>query len=659
MYMSKKLTRPISLLLSLVMVFSVAAVGGTNVSSPAKTAAAAQSVKLNGSSAAVSQSKSVNLTTAKAGKTTAQAAVKNSFVDSNPFIVIPGITDSDVALLNADGTPVLNADGTPYVKGGFMVDESSLPTYIAKTLALPLLKMLITQKDNGFTKAVYNATIPVFWRQATNPDGTPVQNLQVVKYEKSFASLTQNQIDDLFKNIPLQAMCNEIGYNKVYYFAYNIIGDPMATARELDQYIQMVKAQTGCKKVNILNASLGASIFTSYCEQFKDKGDVEKVVNVVALNNGTKILDDIYSGNLNLSDEMLYKDFFPTILANSDGTKTTGYLINLALRLIPKQILKDTIMAVLNGAMDAMLRCAPNFWAMIPKEDYPALANKWLSDPKYAVMRAKTDAFYHAQLDLQDNLNYMIKEKGLQFNNICGYNLHFSDITSILSLLGSNATINSDSVINIQSTSMGATAAPAGTQLPAAYLAAHAGSKYISPDKSIDASTCAFPDNTWFFYNQQHEDAGNNEACMNLAKELYLNPNMKNINSDPARFPQFNTTSNSKELRRNLEPEAYAVLAKYEAGTYTISAADLTELKAAIVQGQAVLDATKGDQAQVDAATTRVSNILIKIGYIQAPAPAAAPDPTKEFFAKVLDTLMKAASDLAYQYIGPKGLSDK
>jgi hypothetical protein len=36
--------------------------------------------------------------------------------------------------------------------------------------------MLITQKDNGFTKAVYNAAIPVFWRQATNPDGTPVQN---------------------------------------------------------------------------------------------------------------------------------------------------------------------------------------------------------------------------------------------------------------------------------------------------------------------------------------------------------------------------------------------------------------------------------------------------------------------------------------------------
>jgi hypothetical protein len=518
--------------------------------------------------------------------------------------------------------------------------------------------MLITQKDNGFTKQVYETAKKAVWRQATNTDGTPVQNLQVIKYESSFANLTTQQIDNLFRNIPLQGICEKIGYDHVYYFAFNIIGDPMATARELDQFIQMVKAQTGHDKVNILNASLGASIFTSYCEQFKEKGDVEKVVNVVALNNGSMILRDIYAGNLDLSGEKLYRDYFPTAFASSDGTKTTGYLVNLAIRLIPKQILIDTLSAVLNGVMDSMLRCAPNFWAMIPREDYPALANKWLSGPKYAAMRAKTDAFYQAQLHLEDNLKYMIAEKGLKFNNVCGYGLHFSDITSILDILGSNATINSDSVIHVQSTAMGATAAPAGQQLPADYLAAHAG-KYISPDKGVDASTCTFPDNTWFFYQQQHEDAGCNAACMNLVGELYLNPNMKNINSDPAHYPQFNTTSNSKDIRRNLEPEAKAVLAKYEAGNYTINAADLAELKAAIIQGQAVLDATKGDQAQVDAASTRLNNILIKIGYREAPTPAAAPDPVNVFFTKLLDKLMKAASDLAYQYIGPKGFSDK
>ena len=656
--MSKKFCKLAALILAVVLIFSAVlsiTPGTVNISAAAPVTAGA---KPAASSAAAIQNKPSAATAIKAEKTSSQAAAKQCGCDNNPFIVVPGITDSDVALLNADGTPVLNDDGTPYVKGGFMVDESSLPAYIAKTLAWPLAKMLITQKDNGFTDAVYEAAKPVFWRQATNPDGTPVQNLQVVKYNKSFASLTQEQIDNLFKNIPLQSICEKIGYDHVYYFAFNIIGDPMATARELDQFIQMVKEQTGHKKVNILNASLGASIFTAYCEQFKDKGDVEKVVNVVALNNGSLILRDIYAGNLDLSDESLYRDFFPSAFANSDGTKTTGYLVNLLIRLMPKKILVGTLNAVMNGAMDAMLRCAPNFWAMIPKEDYPALADKWLSGPKYAECRAKTDAFYRAQLHLENNLKYMTEEKGLEFNNVCGYNLRFSYITSILGLLGSDKTVNSDSVIHIQSTSMGATAAPAGQQLPADYLAAHAGSKYISPDKSVDASTCAFPDNTWFFLNQPHEDAGTNSACMNLVGELFLNLDFKNINSDPSRFPQFNYTSNSKELRRHLVPEAKGALADFEAGKLTLNSTDSAELKGAIAQGQAVLDMTIGNQVQASNAAKRLENILIKVGYRDAPV-AAKPDEVKDFFNKLLDKLLKAASDLAYKYIGAQGYSEK
>ncbi len=660
----KGFKRPVSLLLSLVMFFSVVSVGVTGIAGSAETGFTAQRVKLDSSSAAAEVKPAVMAETGKTAaktetvRTDAKTETDSCDCPNNPFIVVPGITDSDVALLNADGSPILGADGKPYIKGGFMIEQDNIIKDVAGKLALPLAKMLITQKDNGFTDAVYEAAKPVFWRQATNPDGTPVQNLQVVRYEESFANLTQEQIDNLFINIPLQGICEKIGYDHVYYFAFNIIGDPMETARELDKFIQNVKAQTGHDKVNILNASLGASIFTSYCEQFKDKGDVQKVVNVVALNNGSMILRDIYAGNLDLSGEMLYRDYFPTALADGDS-KTIGYLVNLLIRLIPKQILSDTFNAVLNGAMDGMLRCAPNFWAMIPKEDYPALAEKWLSDPKYAIMRAKTDAFYQAQLNLEDNLNYMIKEEGLEFNNVCGYSLHFSDITSILAILGSNASINSDSVIHVQSTAMGATAAPAGQQLPSDYLAAHAGSKYISPDKGVDASTCAFPDNTWFFYMQQHEDAGCNAACMNLVGELFLNPDMKNINSNPASYPQFNTTSNSKDLRRHLEPEAKVVLAEYEAGTYTITPDDLIELRTAITQGQSVLAATKGDQAQVDAASARINAILIKIGYRDAPVPAEAPDPVTVFFTNLLETLLKAASDAEYKHVGPQGFSDR
>lgn len=655
--MNRTLRRAMSLLLSVTLLFSVAALNGS-YTGPSTPKAFATQVETAAGGPATRPLNTQMPVGVPACATEAETNPDGCSCEHNPFIVVPGITDSDVALLDAQGNPVLGSDGKPYIKGGFMVDEDEIINTALKNLALPLAKMLITQKDNGFTDAVYETAKSAFWRQATNKDGTPAENLEVVRYETSFAELTEEEINHLFINIPLRGICDIIGYDHVYYFAFNIIGDPMETARELDAFIQRVKAQTGHDKVNILNASLGASIFTAYAEQFKDKGDVEKVVNIVALLNGSLILRDLYAADFNLSDEALYRDFFPAVLADGDS-KAIGYLVNLLILFIPRQVLLDTFNAVLNGAMDSMLRCAPNFWAMIPREDYPVLADKWLSGEEYAVMRAKADAFHQAQLNLEDNMLYMIREKGAEINNVCGYNLRFSDMTNVLTMINADKTVNSDGVIHVQSTALGVTAAPAGEQLPADYLAAHAGSRYISPDKGLDASTSVLPDNTWFFYGQDHEEAGKNAACMNLVGELFTNPAFKNIHSDPARFPQFNTGSDSKEIRRTLLPDAQRVLVLYTAGEFDIDAADLTELNAAIAEAEDVLNATIGDRVAAKAATQRLKDILIKIGYRQAPPPAVEPDPVKVFFTRLLDTLLKAANELAYDIVGPRGYFDK
>lgn len=575
----------------------------------------------------------------------------------NPFIVVPGITDSDVALLDAEGNPVLREDGRPYVKGGFMLDEDEIMQMALRNLAWPLARMLITQKDNGFTDAVYDTAKAAFWRQATNKDGTPVQNLKVVRYEKSFAELSDEEIDHLFINIPLRSICETIGYDHVYYFSFNIIGDPMQTARELDEFIQLVKEQTGHDKVDILNVSLGASIFTAYAEQFKDKGDVEKIVNAVALLNGATALRDLFAGDLNLGDESLYKEFLPELLA-AENLKSVGYLANLLIRIFPKQVLLDTLDAVLNGAMDSMIRCAPNFWAMLPEEDYPAMADKWISGPEYAVLRQKTDAFYQAQLNFEENQLYMVQQKGASIHNVCGYGLSYSDISPFLGIVASDKTTNSDGVIHVQSTSMGATAAPAGRRLSDEYLNAHAGSRYISPDKGLDASTCLFPDRTWFFYNQDHEEAGKNAACMNLVAELFTNPNLVDVYSDPERFPQFNTGSDSKEIRRWLLPDAKKALEAYEAGELEIGPEDLAELNAAIAEAEDVLKVTIGDRQQAEAATNRLKNALIKIGVREAPKEKET-GPAAQFFLNLIEALLKVASDSAYEVVGPQGYSDR
>jgi hypothetical protein len=85
----------------------------------------------------------------------------------------------------------------------------------------------------------------------------------------------------------------------------------------------------------------------------------------------------------------------------------------------------------------------------------------------------------------------------------------------------------------------------------------------------------------------------------------------------------------------------------------------LAELNAAIAQAEDALKATIGDQAVATAATQRLKNILIEIGYRTAPPPAVEPDPVKVFFTALLDRLLKAASELTYRFVGPQGYSDR
>jgi pimeloyl-ACP methyl ester carboxylesterase len=419
------------------------------------------------------------------------------------------ITHSTTYLLDENGNHALDKDGNEIKSGSFILDRTTLVPDIVKQLAFPMAKMLITQRDNGFTDAVYNAAKSAVWIQATNPDGTTANNLEVKKYETSYAGLPREEVEWLHINVPLQSVTEVIGEDLVYFFTFSIVGDAMLAAQELDEFIQKIKNETGKDKVNLLGISMGGTIFTAYAEQYREKGDISQVINVVSVLNGTKLVGDIYALNLDFSDEMLYKEFLPIVMEDATGSRAWGYLANLIIRIIPKDILTGFIEAAITGVIDQMLRCAPQFWALIPREDYPALAERWLSGEEYAYMRSRTDAFYQAQMNLEDNMRYMVEQQGVAINNFCGYNLRFGTIMGALDILGSSLTSNGDSVVTVESASMGATAAPAGTQLPESYLNAHSAAAVISPGQGVGCVHLRVAEeHLVFFYNQETKPPG-------------------------------------------------------------------------------------------------------------------------------------------------------
>ena len=109
--------------------------------------------------------------------------------------------------------------------------------------------------------------------------------------------IVQKQI---YNNIPLQAFAEMAGEDHLYYFAYNSFGNNSDIVDELYAFIQMVKAETGHDKVNLIPVSLGGSIATAYFDAYGSKNDVNRVCYFVPATNGSTLIADAFSKNIDL-----------------------------------------------------------------------------------------------------------------------------------------------------------------------------------------------------------------------------------------------------------------------------------------------------------------------------------------------------------------------
>lgn len=564
--------------------------------------------------------------------------------DEYPLIIVPGINHSPVYLCDENDEVIFDEDGNTTNGTLLLIDDSNLVPTVIKYVALPLIMMLLTQKDCGLAAGVKVLVDEMLSLQKTNPDGSMVNNLQLKDFHFPLSEFDENSFDGeydkswFYRQLPIQAYTNIVGEDEVYLYTFNLFGNVMESAKGLDEFIQFVKEETGSDKVNLLNVSLGGTVFTAYMDQFDASKDVNEIVSVVAVHDGTRILEDFYQREWNLTDESIYKDLFPYIMSVEGDSAALGYLINILLRILPRAELELLLTSAYDVIFENFLHNTSQFWAMLPSDAYPELAEKYLSDDEHAELRKSTDAFYQAQLNLEDNIRKFMA-KGGQFNTICGYGLSFGEQEySFFATVECYDKVNSDGIIQLDSTSLGATAA-----LPGEKVAAK-DPKYLSPDGEVDASTCAFPDNTWFFENQHHE-IGGNDVALKLAVELILDDTLIDVNSNPARWPQFNGTRNTKWVTRSYLEDA----AKIDRSTLT--AEQVAELDAALAETEEMMNRTiidvEGDAATVE----RLYNALVLCGAYEAEEDTSTTD-------MILNTIAKAASDITYKIFGPKGFFD-
>jgi pimeloyl-ACP methyl ester carboxylesterase len=350
-----------------------------------------------------------------------------------------------------------------------------------------------------------------FCRQRDGPRRQPINNVELVRYPYSVARCTPQEKNFIYSSMRLTNYTEIAGEDHLYYFAYSSFGNNLEIAEELYEYIQQVKRETGHDKVNLVPVSLGGTIANTLLEYYPQVyTDLNRVLYIVPALDGSSIVGDIYTDNLSLSDDMLYNKLAPSLLEGG----YLGYVINIAMRLLPKEVLR----AVLDKAIDslfesALLNCTV-MWSLVPSWAYPEAAAKHLSEPEQAEIKRQTDLYYQAQRNSRANILKLV-ESGVDVLNIVDYN------QMLYAIAGSYDELNADGVIHLDSTSMGATSGYIDTPLPEGYVqqdtyCTHPGQhNHISPDGIVDASTGILPESTWYFRNQHHEGTGRNDVSSN------------------------------------------------------------------------------------------------------------------------------------------------
>ena len=469
-----------------------------------------------------------------AGATTATAEELhtecNGECEYYPTIIIPGLGQSNVWLVDDNGEFVLDSDGNKTAVFPGVMDLGA----IIKTAIGPLLLSVITQRDMGFSDAVADIINLIFGINKCDEYAQTSKNVVVEKYPYSLADCTEEEKAAPYHHVPLNLDESTFPEDHLYYFSYNSFGNHIDITKELYDYIHMVMEQTGHDKVALSPISQGGTISNALFEYHPDIMDsIAKVLYIVPCLDGTTLIGDVFSDKIRLTDpEALYNGLLSTFF-----DLETASMIETLVRILPDEVLIGGLEKGVDVLVNDIMTMSTSMWAMCDSASYPEAAELHLKDRPE--IKAQTDKYYQAQLNSRKNIQKLI-DKGVDVLTVAEYDIEMYGIGY------SYQVENADGMIPLASTSMGTYAANVGETLPEGYKQANSSKNcadhshnHISPDNVVDASTGLLPDSTWYFEGQKHEQTALNKTILTLALRVIENK-VTTVYSDPA-YPQFIT----------------------------------------------------------------------------------------------------------------------
>lgn len=338
----------------------------------------------------------------------------------------------------------------------------------------------------------------------------------------------------VYNNISLEKESG--GSNGNYTFRYDWRYDVMDIANNLNEFIHYVKNKESAEKVALVSESMGGAVTMAYLYLY-GYNDVSAVVMCSSALFGITVMGDIFTKNLSINSKYLMgylKGFiqgdsadkvlirgmittFGTVLANPLTKRLNGFIED------EKDYIYEESLCDLFGNI-------PGLWSFIPDEYYENAKKTMLDETQNAELIKTIDVYHYNVRPNTEKILKEIKSNGVTVAFISNYGLYSFPVSE-------NGDYMSDFLIDTKFTSGGAVCSGVDSTLGENYVQANPdGHNHLSCDGQIDASTCMFPENTWFvkgmihtWYNSDYHELVNWIIAAGESADVYSNK----------KFPQF------------------------------------------------------------------------------------------------------------------------
>ncbi|MGN1194377.1 MAG: hypothetical protein ACI4SB_02740 [Acutalibacteraceae bacterium] len=404
-----------------------------------------------------------------------------------------------------DGEPLYNAEGemifhfSEILNVGSNIEKSDLYESVINVVQPFLIDGMITGNFDKYYAALEKEIGELFSEARLDKNGNAAEG----------QSVSQERLDMMEGFLRPE--------NREFAFWYDWRLDPYETATNLKAYIERIKAVTGCPKVVLTSFCLGTCVVAAYIEKY-GTDDFHGISFDGSVVEGAEIISEPISGKFRLNGNAINR-FLADMKAQ--GTLDIDDFVNQSIDLLIKTGVYDTIKGTIRenlyyrlveGVTSALALSTfftwPMYWACVSEDDYDNALNYVFGkegSEKRAEYAGLINKINNYNEKVRKNLHGLLKsieDNGVNIAVISKYGYQIAPIVKSSDAIA-------DQYASVNKSSFGATTSTVYGTLSDEYIANRIEEdkgKYISPDKQIDASTCLFPDYTWFTKGISHSN---------------------------------------------------------------------------------------------------------------------------------------------------------